>query len=451
MGFFDKILGKKDESSSPTSNPISTSSYSNNDPNIMFGHYIDANKNAHQLAKWDEANKLFNDKNYKDSFIAFLEYVGDPAEKNVTWKYQGSDVHFTLEQGSKIIKGIHNGESLTGQAELVEFEQPPIAVMRQVLTSNYQMRYAKFAIHENKIGIYFKSSAREASPTKLYHALKELALKADKNDDYLTEEFVGVKKVGLDHVPQANAEISEIKFKYWQKWSQETITFVNSVDKNSFTGIISYALLNLFYKADYLLSPQGHFLDELTRIQHIYWNKNDYRTNVEKNDDMIRDLKLLLGKPKEYFTGSFYSVKATFGLIPGSAQQTINDYILDCLKNTDWYVQNRYNNMELMIYEYTATYSLFNFGMFPAHYRLFNLQLQILNEDYFREIGFSVPYIKNGILNQQAIIKEIDRIIASEKNQYRNIAFLTSTLKFGTVYEFHYSFLTEIRFLNFNK
>lgn len=451
MGLFDKILGKKNDDAAATPSAKPAASYTNNDPKISFGHYTDANKSAHQLAKWEEANTLFTNKNYKDSFIAFLEYTGDAAIKNVTWKYQGTDVHFTLEQGSKMITGIHNGESITASADLVEFEQPPIAVMRQVLTSNYAMRYTKFAIHENKIGIYFKSSAREASPTKLYHSLKELALKADKNDDYLTEEFTGVKKVGLEHIPQINPTISEIKYNYWNKWSQETISFINALDKNTFTGIIAYALLDLFYKTDYLLSPQGHFLDEITRISQIYWSKTDLRSNPEKNDDMIRDLKLLLAKPKDYFTNSFYEVKATFGLVPGSAQQTVNDYILDCLKNTDWYVQNRHPNMELIIYEYTASYSLFNFGMFPAHYRLFNLQMQILNESYFRELGFEVPYIKNGVLNPQAITKEIDRIMAEERGSYKNIAFLTSTLKFGSVHEFHYSFLTEMRFLNLNK
>lgn len=455
MGLFDKIFGKENPSnpaSSPAaSNTVPNTAYHSPQPNIQFGHYVDSNKNPQQLAKWTDAVNFHNQKNYRESFVAFLDYVGDPAVKNVTWKYVGNEVHFTLEQGSKIITGIHNGEYITAEAPLAEFEQPPIPVMRQLLTSNYLLRYNKFAIKDNKFGIYFKAQAREASPTKLYHAFKELALKADKNDDYLTEEFTGITRTGTEHIPQRDEHIAEIKYKYWTQWVDETMRFINGLDKNSFSGIIAYSLLNLCYKSDYLLSPQGHFMDELTRIQHIYWNKADYRSTTEKTDDMIRNIKQLMGKPKEYFTQSFYNVKATFGLISASANQTIVDYISDCLKNTDWYIQNRHPNMEMIIYEYTNSYCLFNFGMYPAHYRLMNLHMQILNENYFRELGFATPYTINGVLQPNAIIAEINRIINEEKKTFPNLAYLTSNLKFDNVYAFHYGFLSEIRFLNFVK
>lgn len=454
MGLFDRLFGKGEQSgATPGGNASAaqSSAYRTNDPDIAFGHYVDVNKTAPQLRKWEESNTLFKQQNYKDSFVAFLEYVGDPAVQNVTWKHEGSNVHFTLEQGSKVIRGVHNGESLSAYALLAEFEQPPIAVMRQLLASNYLLRYTKFAIQDNKFGIYFKSSAREASPTKLYHSLKELALKADKNDDFLTEEFAGLKKTDVGHIPQIDERIGEIKYRYWNEWAQGVISFTNNNDRSSFAGIISYALLNLFYKTDYLLSPQGHFLDEITRIQHIYWNKQDVRTDVEKNDDMLRNLKTLLEKPKNYFTESFYGVKATFGLAPGTGVQAIADYISDCLKNTDWYVQNRYPEMEMIVYEYTSSYCLFHYGMFPAHYRLMLMEMQILNEKYFRELGFAVPYVKDGVLDPNAIIREINRIVDAEKVNYPKLTFVTANLKFASVYEFHYSFLSEIRFLNFTK
>lgn len=457
MGIFDKLFGKN-EPHIPTP-PTGSTDTGNTpavgikpiEPQIAFGHYVDANKTPQQLAKWEEANSLFTQKNFRDSFLAFLEYICDPAVKNVSWEYKGSVLQFSLEQGSKVIRGTHDGENITAYALLAEFEQPPIAVMRQLLASNYLLRYTKFAIQDNKFGIYFKSSAREASPNKLYHSLKELALKADKNDDYLTEEFTGIAKTDLGHIPQRDEKTGEIKFAYWTKWLEETLSFVNGYDRNSFSGIISYALLNLLYKTDYLLAPQGHFLGEITRIQHIYWNKQDTRSGTEKNDDMIRNLKLLQMKPKTYFTESFYNVKATFGLAPGTGAQVIADYLTDCLKNTEWYVQNRHPAMEMIIYEYAGTYCLFHYGMYPAHYKLLNMHLQILNEAFFRELGFPVPYVKDGVINATAVTGEINRIMQEEQKTFKSIAFLTSNLKFGTAHEFHYSFLSEIRFLNFAK
>lgn len=454
MGFLDRLFGKNDTPETPAkpATPTPATPVLPGEPAISFGHYVDANKTARQLENWDEANSLFKQNKYTESFLAFLEYICDPAVKNVSWEYKGSEVRFTLEQGSKRIRGVHDGETVSAQADLAEFDgQAPIAVMRQLLAANYLLRYSKFAIHENRFGIFFNSSAREASPNKLYHSLKELSLKADKNDDYLTEEFAGLRRVDLDHIPQRDEGLCETKYRYWSRWTEETLSFVNENDRNSFSGIITYALLNLFYKTDYLLSPQGHFLDEITRIQHIYWNKQDTRPNTEKNDDMIRNLKLLLMKPKTYFTDSFYTVKSTFGLAPGTSVQTIADYLTDSLKNVEWYIQNRHAAMELMVYEHTCTYCLFHFGMYPAHYRLLNLQLQILNEAFFRELGFPVPYIRDGVMDPQAITAQINRIVEAEKTTFPALSFPTDKLKFDSVYEFHYSFLSELRFLNFAK
>lgn len=448
MGFFDRFFGKKHP---PLPPPADIPAYESPDPDISFGHYVDANKTAYQLDKWEEANTLFGEKKYTDSFIAFLEYAGDPAVKNIAWERQGGEIRFTLEQGSKIIRGLHDGESVTAQALLAEFQQPPIAVMRQLLAANYQLRYTKFAIEDHTFGIYFKSPAAEASPNKLYHSLKELALKADKNDDFLTEEFSGISKTDRGHIVPQDEKIGEIKYAYWLKWSEEALAFAGNYDSHSFTGIISYTLLNLLYKTDYLLSPQGHFLDEITRIQHIYWNKQDARPHTEKNDELVRQLKLLLMKPETYFTGSFYGVKTTFGLAPGTGAQTISDYISDCLKNTDWYIQHKYPEMEMTVYEYTVTYCLFHYGMYPAHYRLFGLHMQILNEAYYRELGFAVPYVKDGAVDAGTVKEEIRRIVETEKAVYPNLTFPLENLKFDTPAEFHYSFLSEMRFLNFVK
>ena len=143
MGFFDKLFGKNDPQtppppagSPPAENPPPVIGPKPVEPPIFFGHYVDANKTAQQLAKWEEANTLFTQKNYRDSFLAFLEYICDPVVKNVTWEYKGNTLHFSLEQGSKIIRGLHDGDTVSAYALLAEFGQPPIEVMLRLLASN---------------------------------------------------------------------------------------------------------------------------------------------------------------------------------------------------------------------------------------------------------------------------------------------------------------------------
>ncbi|MCG9909744.1 MAG: YbjN domain-containing protein [Flavobacteriales bacterium] len=440
MSLFKNLFSKKETAESAEKS----------DSFLRFGHYTDANKNAFQLKRWDDANAFFKSGDYKSSFMAFLDYLADTTEKNVTWDYRGSDLHFTVHQGSVEVRGIYNGKTVTAQCFLAEFEKPPIAVMRQLLAANFTLNYSKFAIEGNRIGIFFSSPVTEASPNKMYFALREIALRADKQDDAMQEEFDEIKSLHALH-EKTNPEIAEKKYAAWKKWSEEALTFFNTQDKQYFAGIISYTLLNLFYKTDYLLSPQGHFMNELTRIQHIYWNKQDTRTDVEKNDDMVRNLKALLEKPKEYFINSFYEVKSTFGITTATSSQTVANYLGDCLKNTDWYVQHKHQAMEITIYEYAATYCLFHYGMYPAHYKLFKLFLQIHNEPFFKDLGIEIPYMVNGELKKDKITKRIHQIIEEEKTVFKNFEFRTANLKFNTIYDFYYSFLAEIQFLNFTK
>ncbi len=452
MALWKDLFGKKKSNAGDESKP-SLSPAPQKGPDISFGHFSDVNKNEIQLKKWHEATDLFSKEQYASAILAFFEYLKSPDLGNVEVISSGTKVEFTIFQGSACIKGLFDGELLSAECILAQFSSPPIPAMRQLLSSNFLLRYSKFAIRGNSFGLFFRSPAKECSPDKLYHGLREMCLKSDQFDDLLYFEFQGLEKPpGCERHTERIPEVeNSLKCDTWKIWLTQTLEFVNKLDRQAFSGIISYALLNFIYKTDYLLSPQGALLNELNRIQYIYWDKTDGLSNTEKNEEMIRELSKLAERDKTFFSQNFYRVKSTFGLVTATGISTINEYIAECLKNTDWYVQNKHPDMEMIIYEYTATYCLFNFGLFPSHYRLFHLQLLILNADYFEKLGFEVPFIQNGILNPQAISREIEHIISSGSREYKNLKFLTQNLKYDTLYDFHYSFLSEIRMLNFTK
>ena len=57
----------------------------------------------------------------------------------------------------------------------------------------------------------FDSEIKTANPNKLYYGLKELATKADKQDDLLVEEFSLLEALDTEHIiPITNRERSEI-------------------------------------------------------------------------------------------------------------------------------------------------------------------------------------------------------------------------------------------------
>jgi hypothetical protein len=450
MGFWNTLFGKKNpttDNPQPESNPLPQPH-----PDIDFGHYSDVNKSEESLKKWHEAADRFKENDYLSSLTALLHYLNNTKGDAVEVRNLGSRLEFTLFQGSAEITGLFDGEFIQAECILASFEHAPIAAMNRLLNDNYVLRYTKFAVNENHLGLFFRSPVKESSPDKLYHGFREMCLKSDQYDDLLHHEFEGIHKPTrrnetIRKIPAAEAEV---KWETWNTWLSQTLDFVRKQDRETYSGIITYSLLNFMYKCDYLLGAQGNLLNELNRIQYIYWNKNDGLTNIEKNEEIISELTRLANESKDFFTGCFYRVRSVFGLVTATEIGTIREYMAECLKNTDWYVQNKQPEMELIIYEYTITYSLFHFGLFPAHYRLFHLQLMILNSDYFIKLGFKVPYIQNGIINREALSEEIRHIISEESKQFPDMAFQIQNLNFDSLPDFHYSFLQEIRALHFS-
>lgn len=416
-----------------------------------FGRYTDANKLPVQLDAWTRAAEAYKAGNYAQELEYFFTYLNDPLINNVQWQRNGNDFTFYIEQGSKRIEGSIQDTRLEAHAWLASFTTPPVPVMRMLLGSNYQLRYSRFAIKDNRIGIFLNTSIRNSSPTRLYHALKELATKADRQDDLLTDEFETLSRINTEHlIPIPEAE-TDIRYRYFKQWIEQGIEKCRSYDADTFSGGISFLILTLIYKIDYLLQPEGSLLDELERMNLMYWDKNDGRSFSEKNNLLLTQLRKLADKPEAQIRRSFYKTQATFGIVNPSNQNTIAEFINDCLKNTNWYVQNKHTDIELGIYEYCIGYCLYNFGMYNAHYKLMDLQYQILNSAFYEEMGIPNTFIHNETLNKAAIESRIKNILLEEQREFPALQINMASINYTSVYEFHYSMLNEIRLLNFNK
>ena len=67
--------------------------------------------------------------------------------------------------------------------------QPSVPVMRRLLEMNFTLYYSRFALDNERLCMRFESDIETANPSKLYYGLKELATKADKQDDLLVQDF----------------------------------------------------------------------------------------------------------------------------------------------------------------------------------------------------------------------------------------------------------------------
>ncbi|MGL4599887.1 MAG: hypothetical protein ACRCYO_20360, partial [Bacteroidia bacterium] len=310
MAFFKNLFAGKSESGSPAaqSTPV--------DPTkaIIFGRYTDANKSAKQMAAWTRSNDLFKQQKYADAHEAFLEYLRDETVGNVEWTRSGDRIDFALTQGSKIIRGYSIPEKVHAETDIARFDKPSVAFMRKLMTLNYSLNYSRMCLKDDRICMKFGSAMLDASPNKLFFSLKEICQKADKQDNLLIDEFSMLQPVGEEHLGLIPDAEKEVKYAYFQKWVNDALTKIASLDETKFAGAISFYLLSAAYRIDYLLMPEGVLVADLERIHGIYFAK-DNRPMEAKNRDIIDIFQKLLEKPKEYFFESFYRTRATFGLV----------------------------------------------------------------------------------------------------------------------------------------
>lgn len=402
-------------------------------PDIKFGRYSDAYKTEKQHEAWDQALTQFEAQAYMTAYLAFLEYLRDPTEDNVHWEQINDELHFTLYQGSKKISGYADAQKVKIEAKIVKTQSLSTAVLRRLMEQNFSLQYSRFALdHDNNLTIVFDTYTLDGSPYKLYYALKELAVNADKQDDLLIDEFNSLEPVDVAHLQTIPDAEKEVKYALIEREIRETLNEIDNgkLDKNQYPGGIYYLLLNLVYKLDYLIKPEGFMMETMERIHRLYFAK-DERSVAQKNLVFCKELQKLMERPKEAFFREMYRVPATFGITASVSHEQVAQVIANELPAMDWYEENGYDKVTLAIPGYIIGKCLFNFAIPKADRALFHLYFHIMEPDYFRDLGFTEVYRESdGQFNKKAIRKAVEQITPN-----------TSHLRFESPIAFSRSYL----------
>ena len=418
---------------------------------ITFGRFSDSFKPKYKIDCWNKCEKQFYDKQYADSYDSFFSYMTDDEVQNLKFTRTGDNFEFEFPQGSKIIKGYVTNGKVEAESDIAEFEKPSVAVMRRLMEQNYSLFYSRFAFKDNRIVIRFDSSVAGGPPRKLYYALKELASRADKEDDILKKDFSQLKVTGSASVEDLPENEKEIKIRYFRKFIEDMLKRISELNEEQFSGGISYLLLNTAYKIDYLIVPEGTLMNDLEKISFDYFAK-DNKPFQEKNRVMKESLKKLLDMPKEDVMKAFYKTRSTFGIANPAPHQAVLDLFNNNINNIKWYAENNYNDIAITIYEYLATFSLFSYGLPKPDAKLFHLMMNIINQEYFIELGVPEQYydVPAGKFNEQLVKDKIDAIIKEGLELYPGLKFNTTNLKFESMVSFLKTFIAEMQQLNYN-
>lgn len=415
---------------------------------IIFGRFTDAFKPRTQIDKWSECEKLYKDKKYFDSYILFFEYLKDLETENVFYSSDGQTLKFQFVQGSKEIRGFFDGKNVSAISVIAGYEKTNVAVFRRLMEMNFSLYYSRFAIKDNKIVIKFNSSVLDCTPNKLYYGLRELAIRADKQDDMMLSDFKSLINVESKSEQYSQIQISIMK-KYFRKWISDALLKVTTLNKEQYSGGISYIYLNLLYRIDYLIMPQGSILNDLERMSWTYFNDKD-STTAQKIDTLENEFKKILEYDDLKLENNFYKVKSTFGLVQPSNKKSVEEVINNNIQNIKWYLDNSQIDIALNILEYIIGYSLFTYGLNKSLRIILGIMMRIINSDYIEEICGETEFFLQDNLNKDFIIKEISDAIELDKQEYPDLKMNFENIKFDSKINFVKTTLEEILKLNFN-
>ncbi|MBA3827863.1 MAG: hypothetical protein H0X33_02910 [Taibaiella sp.] len=457
MGWIDRLFNNKEEEKKSAEDVVSTHVPSTAPllfeglEGIRFGRYTDHNKSYRQMQSWYAAEDLFKEKKYTESFKAFFDYLGDENENNIHFNADGDKFTFDILQGSRMVHGECDGSYVIAQVPLARMEHPGTAIMRCLLALNYTLYYSRTALDaKNVLYMIFDTDVVSANPNKMYAGLRELSIKADRQDDLLLADFATLQTIGNQHITPLPEHEVDIKYRYFRKWIEEVLAETDKLNQDSFSGAIAYMLLGTLYRIDFLMIPEAKLLADIEQIHAIYWEKKDELTLVERNQLMKDAMHKLLDITRDKFAAGIYRSTASFSMNVRAKTEKLRESINNANKDAAWYIDNKYPDIALRLNEYGVLYNHFISGMPRVLANLTLVYMAVMHADYFKDLGMKTPLYVTEIkeFDKSIIDEAVHKSIASYKDKYAGMNWDNTRTSYQSLYEFGTSFSEQMANLN---
>jgi hypothetical protein len=418
-------------------------------PDIPFGRFSDAYKSDTQQAAFDRSLEFFDKGEHLAAYYAFFDFIKDESTgDNITTREADGVIHFEFWQGSRLVTGTAGPEKVKAESKIARADELNVGFLRRLMEANFNLKFSRFALDPlNNLCILFDTGAADASPLKLLHAFRELAIHADKQDDLLLDEFKSLapaEERTFGDIPEAE---KEIKYQYIQQEIKAAFEVLDSgkPDANQFPGTFAYLFLALAFKLDYLVKPEGFMMDVLERIHAIYFAKNHLTPQV-KVQNIRKEFQKLLDRPKDEFFKEMYRTRSTFGVNPAVPHGSFCTFIDGELPNMEWPMQHGHEALALAVPQYVMGFTLFHQAPPKPDRELMHLFFQVTEAAFFRNLGFDIPFADaEGRLQKSAIVKEINRLVSKHRPVFPRLKINTDRIDFASDILFAKSFLQALR------
>ncbi len=418
-------------------------------PTYRFGRYSDNNKTALQTRTWYEAERLFREKKYKSAFEATLVYMRDEKEDNIAFSSISDGYTFIVYQGTKRIHGVFSTTGLRAEVTLVAMPEPNKPVMRRLLDTNTELYYSRYALRNDVLCLLMDLPLDMCSPDKVYYGLKEMATRADQQDDLLLDEFPALQAAdNIVQTPFTDIEC-HVKYHYLNYWIDRALNDVEPLPADSFSGGIGYTLMALLYRIDFLITPEGKLMHTLDNTITQYWLKREELSAVERNQILKSVLNDIRQWPKESILQGFYRNKAGFSISAAVPYNRVVEHIQEARQTALWFLQNDFPDVAMRTQEYGVLFPLYTFSMPKPYADLVLLFMQINYPAFFDELGYAQQFVRGDQVLEQPVQEAIIPILNEARNRYPKLHIDTNELHFDKRVNFNTSFLLALEALNF--
>ncbi|MCQ2974294.1 MAG: YbjN domain-containing protein [Bacteroidales bacterium] len=422
-----------------------------NPPEVKFGRFAESDETDEMVLLRNCSSELYKEGNCKEAYIYFFEYMRKQGGPAVTITIYEDKQIFTFEliQGSKIVRGAITDSEVFTWADVAEYTELNVALMRYLLTKNSEFAYCKFAIENNIISLRQRCPIQDMSPAAFNEMLSEIAISADSVDDVLVEEFPSLKAIDIDNIIELPQQEVDIKIKYLKNWILETENLLKTTEKDSTK---TYIILRLLFKILYLISPEGTLLNDIRRIYAVYATeyKPQESNAPEINFKMLTMIRKIYAMTDEEIKKSIYKVHAVFPEISYMTFQEMSTSIVQHISLIDICLDANRDDLVIVMCEYIVGLNNVHHGMPAIAQDLLLVFWKVLNPEYFKGIGFVNEFynFSNQKLNAIKISDSIGNIVKKYSKEYPELIFNTANLDFGSMSDFSYTFLREFSTLN---
>lgn len=388
---------------------------------------------------------------YRHFLLSLQNYNGEEPTHNIIVKEEADRLDFELIQGSAKISGTVTEKSLEAQCIIADATLTDVAVKRRLLERDYQLTYARFYTQEKRIKLKIRLDNMTMSPQKVFFPLREIALNADYEKEYMTSEFSEQAVLDTGHIITIADEQKRQKYDYMQRWIKEYEQKIKRLPSDDNIGMVAFTYLTLLLQIDYLIIPKKQIGQKILRHITEYFSE-DGRSVERKNAELQAYVKILKATEYETFAPQLYNSIITFSPMERATHEEIVIFIDESLGKIRWYKNNRYSHIIITLYRYIALYLLYNYGLHPSLRALLHLVVEVQHADYFKDLGYRPlyePMTKE--FEKRQIINRIEKTIIPYQQQFKQLKPFGEKLDLSSLEQFSHDFYLQLKHLDYTE